>query len=502
MHMVRGAILASTLLFSLVSSTHAQGIATVGGLVVAVQQVEDALNDTVANAGTEGRSVVQSANGTLNGALDSLKSLVNNDLSTQISQLSGTAQSLAAQMQNTVTNLNDVLAIREQCGVDDIERLVYGVKTVTTQLQNSIPFTKKPDEHFLYSFKFDGHHQSIVPAAGGRLTIQGSDLWPSKVAPKVSLVDGTTRKVIKVLDPQGASDTDSVSVVLDQATVTSQAGQCPAFEVVPQEKDGFWVFGQQKDLPAMYLPICIPRSLTTSVRVRVSSSFECQNTGAPYTLESKEFRCDNSACGQTGGCNVSKSWIIPNGCTVLQTNTTAGSFMHNATVGTVGIQPVGGASSGNYSAVGTIPSPSCQHPPLTPINRLVHPTIWQVFVQPVVQCTTDPWLSPADVVSDPRPVNADTVPICVSVPPKCTSPQKSTYQASLELLDTSPVQGAAGATQPITLVTTNQVTAIGTSPQPFNKMQYQGIEFDGTVNPVAGDHAQVCMTVTMPQCGY
>lgn len=481
-------------------TAHAQGAGTVGGLIVGVQAVENALNETVANAGTEGRSVVNSANGTLNGTLDQLKSLVNGNLGQQVSQLTGTAQSLATQLQNTVDNLNQVLAIREQCGVDDLQRLVYGVKTVTSQLQNAIPFIKG-SQPYLYSFVFDGHHASIVPAAGGRLSIEGSNLWPSGVAPKVTLVDGTTRKPIEMLNAGSASSTDAVSVVLDPATIAAQAGQCPEFEVVPQKKTGWWVFGQQEDIQAMYLPVCIPRSLTTTVRVRVSSSFQCPTTSAPTPLQSQEFRCDNSSCENTGGCNQQKSWAIPSGCTVVGTQKTPGLFMKNASQDTVPVSNVGG----NYTAAGTIPTATCLAVGgglLPSFTKLEHPSIWDVNVVPVVQCTSTPWLPAADAVSVPKPVTADTVPICASVTPSCTNPQSSTYEASLELLDTSPVQGTSTSAQPITLVTTNKVTATGTATQQFNNMQYQGIQFQGAVNPVAGGQAQVCTTVTMPQCGY
>jgi hypothetical protein len=351
---VWGGLIASLLCAS-PSQLHSQGPATVGAVIAGAQALKSTINDTLGNAGVEGRSVVDSANGTIDGAIAQLKKLTDNDLGKRVDELSGTAQAVATRLQNTIDGLNQVLKIRMSCGLDGLEQFVYGVRTLTSGLQNAIPLIER-SAPYLYSFTFDGHHSGIVPREGGRLSIQGFSLWASDTAPKVTLVDEASRKPIMPLTAERAADNNTISVRLDTANITPLFGKCAEFEVIPRKEEGVWPFRHEVVSPAMYLPICIPKTLSTAVRVVVSSNFQCPTTDTPHPLDPvQEFRCNNDSCENTGECNVQHSWNIPAGCTITGTEKAPGPFMRDATVDTVAIKNVGG----NYTAAGKINTASC-----------------------------------------------------------------------------------------------------------------------------------------------
>ena len=483
-------------ILALTADLKAQTVATV---IAGAEAVKNALNDAITNAGVEGRSVVDSANGTIDGAIAQLRLLVN-DTNKPVNQLTGTAQGVTTQLQNTVSDLNKLLQVRTQCGLEGIERLVYGVKTITSQLQNAIPLIKgsKP---YLYGFTFDGHNAGIIPVGGGRLSIRGFNLWPSDLEPIVTLVDANSRQPIKPLQASGANDSNAVSVVLDAGMIATLAGKCAEFKVTPRQKKGIWPFRSEENLNPMYLPVCVPQSLTTAVRVIADAKFQCSAPPKEVPLAPQEFRCDNSSCEHRGSCHVQKTWDIPAGCTIARTEKAPGGFMKDASVDTVPITNVGG----NYTASGTINEASCTKfgggllPSMTKLN---HSTIWQVSAKPVLRCTSASWINAPEVIAEPQVVSQNITPVCLDIQPPCADPSSSVYTAKLQLMDAMHVHSAESDSLPKTVLTTETVTAAGTAVQPFKNMEFQQIRFSGTANPNAGGHAQVCMTVTMPACGY
>jgi hypothetical protein len=50
---------------------------------------------------------------------------------------------------------------------DGLERLVYGVKSITSGLQNAIPLIKD-SQPYLYSFVFERHHVGNIPRQAGK----------------------------------------------------------------------------------------------------------------------------------------------------------------------------------------------------------------------------------------------------------------------------------------------------------------------------------------------
>ncbi len=303
------------LAFGLLSAPMFGQVLTVGAVIVGAKAVEDSLNTVVGNAGAEGRSVVNGANGTLNGAIQQLQQLVNNDLSKQVNTLSDTGQTLAKTVQNTTDELNSLINIRMTCGLEGADRLIYGVKTITSQLQNAIPFISSA-QPCVYSFKFNGHSDGVVPDGGGRLVISGFSLWNKDVGPDITLVD-ENRKEIMVLPADRANDDNSVSVSVDDASLRSLAGRCAEFKVVPKQKTGFWIFGHVEAEPARFLPMCVPPTENLSFRVKAHTDFKCSKSLPTQSMNYQNFRCDNSSCEHDAACNVQKAWTIPTGCTVV-----------------------------------------------------------------------------------------------------------------------------------------------------------------------------------------
>src|SRR4051812_37560967 len=100
------------------TASHAQE--TVATLGLAIDQLKSALNDAVGSAGAQGRSVVLEATGALDGAMQQLRQMVNNDLNRQVANLTGTAEMLAQRVKNTTKELDDLVRIRLACGVQNV----------------------------------------------------------------------------------------------------------------------------------------------------------------------------------------------------------------------------------------------------------------------------------------------------------------------------------------------------------------------------------------------
>jgi len=478
-----------TLAFGLLStSMFGQGL-TVGAVIIGAKSVEDSLNTVVGNAGAEGRSVVNGANGTLNGAIQQLQQLVNNDLSKQVNTLSDTGQALAKTIQNTTDELNTLINIRVTCGFEGADRLVYGVKTITSQLQNAIPFIKDA-QPYVYSFKFNGHSDGVVPDGGGRLVISGFSLWNKGVGPDVILVD-ENRKEIKALPADHANDDNSVSVSVDDATLKSLAGRCAEFEVVPKQKKGFGPFGHVEAEPARFLPMCVPPTENLSFRVKAHTDFKCTKDLPTQTMNYQNFRCDNSSCEHDAACNVQKAWTIPTGCTVVGLAKRPSEVKNNSSMNITYI-------GGNVVANGTIDSASCVNAAF--VHHLDHSTIWSWDAAPQISCAADSWV-PSELTSEPLAISSGTIPVCVDLPRPCDT-TNTVSTAEIDLMAGAHEHYSPADTVPVSAVTTPKLTLSSNVSGNFIDIDTAGMTLKGTVNPAAGPTVQTCVTVAVQRCGY
>jgi hypothetical protein len=487
--MMRWAMFLFVVTFALTEAGLSQ-VATVGSVIGGATVIQDKLNNVVGNAGVEGRSVVNGANGTLNGAIQELKNLVNNDLTKPVNTLSDTARNMATTIQNTTDELNALINIRSTCIFEGTDRLIYGVKTLSSQLQNAIPFIKD-SQPYVYTFKFNGHSDGVVPEGGGRVNLTGFSLWNNNIAPQVELVD-EHRKMIRALDAGQAGDDNSVSVQLDGGILNGLVGRCAEFQIVPREKRGWWIFGHVVDDAPRYLPICVPPTNDMSFRVKAHTEFKCTNNTPVQTMNLQNFRCDNSSCDGGADCNVQHSWVIPNGCTVTglgksqNPDTRNGSTMNFTYVG------------GNVQANGKIDSASCVNVGF--VHHLDHSTIWSFDAAPQIQCTADSWV-PSEVMSEPAAISTNSVPVCVDLPRSCAT-LDTTSTAEIDLLQSGHEHNSPGDAVTVPSVTTPKLTLSSNVTSPFTDIQFNGMTVKGTVNPAAGATVQTCVTVQVDRCGY
>lgn len=466
---------------------HAQ--LTVGAVIAGATAVQDKLNNVVGNAGADGRSIVNGANGTLNGAIQELKNLVNGDMARQVNTLSDTVRNLATTIQNTTDELNSLINIRMTCAFEGTDRLLYGVKTISSQLQNAIPFIKN-SEPYVYSFKFNGHSDGVVPDGGGRVVISGFSLWNDNLAPKVVLVD-ESRKPIQSLSAGRANDDNSVSVFVDGQTLDTLVGRCAEFEITPLSRSGWWIFGHDEPGTPRYLPVCVPPTNNLSFRVKAHTDFQCTSNAPVQTMNYQNFRCDNSSCEQQSDCNVQHSWVIPAGCTVVGIDKRQSELRNQAWMNITFV-------NGNVQANGKLDTASCVNAFFG--RKLLHSTIWSFDAAPQIQCTANSWV-PSETMSEPMAVSSDTVPVCVDLPRRCET-DVTASTAEIDLLQGAHEHYAPGDSVTVPSVTTPKLTLNSKVEGKFTDIQYAGMTVKGTVNPAAGSSLQTCVTVSVQKCGY
>jgi hypothetical protein len=459
-------------------------------VIAAAAAAGDKLNSIAGNLGADGRSVANGANGTINGAIQELKNMVD-DLNKPVNTLSDNAQNLARTIQNMTNDLNDLINVRTTCAFEGADRFVYGVKTLTSQLQNAIPFIKdaKP---YVYSFQFNGHTEGVVPEGGGRLSISGFSLWNGGLSPQVTFVD-ENRKPVKALDAGRGNDDNSVSVQLDSSVLDQFTGRCGEIEIVPRVKKGF--LGGTKAGDPEYLSICVPPTNKMAFRVKANTDFMCTTIVPTHTLNYENFRCDNASCEQQLDCNVQHSWVIPPGCTVVgldkrKSEERNSTWMNFTYVG------------GNVQANGKIDTAQCVdlHIPFVNSAKLLATTIWSWDAAPQIQCTASSWV-PSERVSEPTGVSTNSVPVCVDLPRACDTDQTAST-AEVDLLQAAHEHAAPADLVPIPAITTPKLTLNSKVAGNFQNIDYEGMTLKGTVNPVAGSMLQTCVTVTVQKCGY
>jgi len=463
------------------SNANAQS-ATVAVLFAGVDEAKKALQDIIVDAGVQGQVVTGSAQSALDGAVADLRRLINNDVSLQISSLTGTAAMLAQQIQNTVSDLDRLIQIRSQCAFEGVDRLLYGIKTITSQLQNAIPLVKSA-QPFLYTFMFDGHSPGIVPREGGRATVRGFSVWQG-VDPLVDLVD-ENRHLLMHLSPSRAADSNSLSVVVPAEAIQTASGKCLAVSVTPRATTGFLFFHGTKELPAMYLPICVPATINAKFQFVSTATFTCPAESDEVRLDPHILDCWNDSCEHTAACHAQYSWPVPNNCRIVRFDKQDGGNKYNNNTVVERI-----ASANTITADGGLDTAQCACAPFVGCKRLHH-TQYDKIIAPYMRCDVNsyPALSQATSILS---VSTDAVPACVTMARPCNE-SASSYRLDVK------VGFADDALQQVLSLPT--VTTALTS-MPFQSTDYVGMHIQGSVNPRSGANTEVCATLQVRQCGY
>ena len=464
--------LLALVLFSL-TAIHSAAAMTVAELLAAYQALNNTLQSTLATAGAEGRSVAGVASSALDDAVRQLQNLVKDDIHRDIQTLSGSALALAQSIQGSVNALNALLNQRVTCALEGTEYLIFGVKTIASQLQNALPLVKD-SKPYLYGFAFDGHFWGVVPKQGGRMTLKGFGLWNRNRAPTIRLLDSNNNKLAD-LQAQRAQSDDTVAVQVGGVTIQRLAGSCALVEVTPYK-------GQ-----AMVLPICIPGSLDAQTYFTVNASFQRTDSLPDRVLNQPVMSCTNDSCEHRGDCNPpSVTWPLDSGCTPVRVASSKGNNWwgdgHNVSLS------LGG--SGTISAHGTTDTAGCVSGPFGIGARRYHSSVWEMVVAPVVSCKVTNWI-PETATSQPWAFDSESGPHCVDV-------QRPTAEASswastlwVKYGGGDPVQfGQVPSTSPVTVPQSSTLTISGTV-------------INVNYTPDAGaNKGQVCVSLTAPKCGY
>lgn len=351
-------------------------MSTGAGIVAAARVLITELQNLGSSIGGDVMTATNNAGTQLSAATDHLDAVLHNQLNVPLTQLDGNLRNQALLVSTMVTQVNLLLDRQRACLFTQADLFIAGVNTAVATLKKGVPFVSA-GHPTVTSFQFDGlMTPNVVSRNGGALVVQGFDLWADQVSPLVSLSqeDGTT---VGALTATRAQDDNSYRTALPAATVTQFAGRCLYINTVPRRRKrvlGIPLPGMSDSDAAVVLPMCIPDTFTTTVRLTARIDYDFpqpdQHPMDPY----QNFRFDNSDCNHTHPVSMTKGWPIPDGYKILSGDSRQAELRNNNNT----IQfSFNGAT---ITAAGTQDSPTCVSvhiPPFGPdIDRLVHSAIW------------------------------------------------------------------------------------------------------------------------------
>jgi len=251
---------ACALVLALSGSAHAQG-ATLGSVAAGVEAVRQKLDQVVASAGPEAKAVADRAKAALDEPLRELRTVANHDMDKRLARLPLPAQTLAARLQATAADMDALLEARMQCGADDTGLLISGIRTLSLQLTNSLPFIRA-DMPYLRSFRFGAHRPGVVPPEAGTAVVYGLSVRATDPRPDAKLYDGS-RNLIQELEVRPGPEANSFTTSIDKRPLSARAGECLSMSIIPRKSIGL-VFKRVEELPAMDLPLCVPKTAAVS----------------------------------------------------------------------------------------------------------------------------------------------------------------------------------------------------------------------------------------------
>lgn len=454
---------------------------------VEIKGLQQALRAMMADAGTEGRSILTGASATLDAALAELHRTFGADLNRDVSKLSDSGQAIVRRIKYTVDDLNQIVSLQRNCGVQDLEYLLSGVSTIVSQLETSFVLTKDAPA-FLGWFQFVGHHHGIVPKEGGSLLIGGFALWKDNTTPTIRLLDPARNALASLTPLRGKNENEAV-VDIDSGVLSRYPGKCLNVEVTTRYKT-FW--GTKKENRPLVMPLCVPASQTATVSFSTSVKFRCPSAIRDAVQPARRFYCSNTTCKKQV-CHLEETWPIPENCSVSSLKsqvTKPGQAVSFSRVGSSVIADGVLDPAGNCAAqalrnirIGVV----INVPPLIP-------TEWEGSASPVIDCQQAHWET-VSATSKEQALSSDTAYECVDITPPCANFDRAAFSVALQL---HPVPGG----KPIELGATPVVTAdssVATESAPIHSHQ---VTASAIFNPEAGPTAQTCLSVQTQGCGY
>jgi hypothetical protein len=387
-------------------------MSTAGGIIAAAQALVTQLQNLSASVGGDVMIATNNAGTQISAATDHLNTVLHDQLNVPLTQLDGNLRNQALLLSSMVTQVNLLLDRQRACLFSQADLFVAGLNTAVATLKKGVPFVSAGGAT-VTSFQFDGlNTPNVVPRNGGALVVKGFDVWGDQLAPKVSIttLDG---KAVATPSATRAQDDNSYRISIDPGVISQNAGSCLYVDTVPRTRKRFLGIplpGSANDEATLVLPMCIPQTMTTKVRLSAHITYDQpqpdQHALDPY----QNFRFDNSDCNHTHAVSMTKGWALPDGYSILSVDSKQVELRNNNN----NIQFSFNGST--ITAAGTQDSPTCIsiHIPLAPsIDKLDHSAIWSYDARPVISGTM--------FVAKDSTASSDAVNVVIPVTQLCAS---------------------------------------------------------------------------------
>jgi len=448
--------------------------------VAGLQQLANGVIGKLTTAGTtllgEGSTVINGASSQVSVLLTQFDRMTQNDITTPIRELSSDIKNLANQLYSISNRLNTILNQQQACLFLNSQIIIASVQSIVSEVKNGIPVISKDGPRLSY-FQFDGHTPSVVPLEGGRIEIDGFNLWNNEnLPPIVTIVNEGETKVILSIVPQRASNNNNFSFFLSPSFIHQNSGKCLQIKVQPRTKKWF----QTKVLGDFYLPICIPSNYSLKVKLVAHLQYPCITT-RQKTLEFKQYTFDNTNCDRVSVAPLQMCWVMPPNAQIL-------SYIFRPAVPNQPGQPhvwnntgIGVTYAANcITAAGWLDGATCR------FGKRTHSTFWDAGIAPVISYP-DTAISIADASSNYLNFGQSITNLCVNLPKSCPGNLGNVFW--FEIVQTN-------GTEMKTLYTSSRATD-----NPLHD-DYNGFTIDASLNPIpVRGQAQLCVQIKRPICG-
>jgi hypothetical protein len=425
----------------------------------------------------------------LTDLLNQLKALVKEDLKTPIFNLTGTAQALALQLQQALEAYPPLIDRQRECLFQDLDLFLAGINTVTDGLKRGVPLLKTGGPR-LISFRFEDHlTNNVVPREGGRMTVNGFELWPD-VPPKVEILDNSRQMILAQFTPEGASDTgNTISVVIPRKLVADHAGSCLQLHVQTfRRKKILWVFSSGEERTGdLYLPMCAPQEYQMQMRMVAWVNY-AYSVKESLVLGPKHFGAGWDSCEHRYDIPPqTQSWAaeIPPGWRIINVVERAVDIRGKTGVGY-------SHTNDSVTVTGWLDTADCDW--AWKFSRVNHDTHWYKDLAVEIAGSTAGTTNVCEL-TEPKPFTFPTTEVCTNLAVRADASNISYWVALYPVFNGQP-QPKIGEEQRISVPEGARVaTGLGTA---------ERYRIRTTYTQQAGGTSQVCATIEphKGQCGY
>jgi hypothetical protein len=422
----------------------------------------------------------------LSGLIEQLERSAGSSLGIPIKDLGANVQEVAVQLSMVAGKLDELLTRQRQCAVQDIGLLLASLNTLSLEFADRIPFSGSSKPHVSY-FAFAGHAPTIVPLAGGVMSLIGyklSDVQPPEVA---LLESGAGGAKIATLPAKAGATTNDALVEVEKSIIERFSGKCIIIEISTHGKGG--IFGAPKSGSIFNLPMCIPEEFSSNFALSGQLSYR-KPILRRRTLPAQEFSRTNDSCSDKAHISGELVWSLNKSGKIVD----AGAQQLQVT----------NQTNVNYTIVndritfdGELDTASCIKTKIPPVfgvevSKRLHHTEWSYRFAPIEEY---PDVEEQSGISNSQKferMKPGTNRLCVDVAKQGESDETLMW---FQILSAGKTGVQRVFESPREVLKKDVSTRSYLDAQPYN--------VSAQFNPVpAGGNAQICVTITAPRCGY